>query len=395
MESRPISNEQYPNTPSQSEPIPVRERRSLTRIITRLLIDTAKLSAQSVVRSRYRTLTTMKIVVLHCVVTPIAAIFWMITIPCLLGKTLIDYGLLPRQKRFLQAEGIDNSQPCDTAHKITCNVHGNAVNGLLFETTVQAPCGVQIIFHPNAVTATSYSEIQQDLINRLTASGYHCLIAEYPGYSDSYGSVCSEHDFQESADAFYRLAKSRFPECGITLYGISIGTWAVAYLAGKYPQAIERAVLCAPFANITDLIAHHGRHFFAELGCRVCACCIYCMVKLFSLYKVNNADSLANYVRSNPNAEIVITHSYGDSIIPYQHSMNICTACNRAKQTFFHNQKIRCISLAHEYDHCYVPHELEQALFSSDVFDLDFEWLKEPPAEASSDDEDDGALSYY
>ncbi len=336
----------------------------------------------------------MKVAVLLCVVVPIATVFWMITIPCLLIKTIIDEALFPCQNRFTQAQGTENEdiEPCDVRHKIIANVHGNAVNGLLFESSAQAPRGVHIIFHPNAVTATSYAQIKEELINNITASGHHCLFAEYPGYSDSGGNICCDSDFQAAADAFYQLACNRFPDCSITLYGFSIGTWAVAYLAGKYPQQIERAVLCAPFAKVNHLIAHHGQQFLAELGCQISTGCIDCITKLCSLYNVNNADSMANYVGSNPDAEIVITHSYGDSIIPYQHSMNIAAACEHAKEHFFHNQKIRCIPLAHHYGHTDLPWALEEALFSSDVFDMDFDWLQEPPRSPLSEEEENDLL---
>ncbi|MEJ8803868.1 alpha/beta hydrolase [Pontibacter sp. H249] len=122
---------------------------------------------------------------------------------------------------------------------------GAKLHGLLFK--VDAPKGLVFYLHGNAGSVDSWGWAAQTY----TDLGYDCFVFDYRGYGKSEGSISSETQFYEDAQAAYEHLRKSYHEQEVIIAGYSIGTAAAAKLASENEPRL--LVLQAPYYSLSDL----------------------------------------------------------------------------------------------------------------------------------------------
>lgn len=123
---------------------------------------------------------------------------------------------------------------------------GAKLHGLLFKAA--APKGLVFYLHGNAGSVASWGWVAKTY----TDLNYDIFVLDYRGYGKSEGSISSEKQFYEDAQAAYDQLKSRYDESRIVLAGYSIGTGAAAMLAASNKPRL--LLLQAPYYSLSDLM---------------------------------------------------------------------------------------------------------------------------------------------
>ena len=120
------------------------------------------------------------------------------------------------------------------------------LSSLLF--TKSKSKGVLLYFHGNAGDLSGWGHVAQDF----RPFPYDIWIIDYRGYGKSTGTIRSEKDLYQDAEALYQTATQRYNDKEIIIYGRSIGSGVGAYLAKKYPP--KMLILETPYYNFPDLV---------------------------------------------------------------------------------------------------------------------------------------------
>ncbi len=166
---------------------------------------------------------------------------------------------------------------------------GGRLNALHF--TIDDPKGLILYFHGNAGDLSRWGHIGASF----TQFGYEVLIMDYRGYGKSVGERTEDILYQD-AQLFYELAKERFEEKDIILYGRSLGTGIASFIASK--NAPKKLILETPYFSLVDVAK--GRFPFLPVG--------YLMK-----YKLPSHTYLQEV-----KAPIRIFHGTNDRVVPYK-----------------------------------------------------------------------------
>jgi hypothetical protein len=128
-------------------------------------------------------------------------------------------------------------------------VQGASLNALHFK--VAQPKGIVLYFHGNAGSLREWGDVAPDFTRR----GFDLFIFDYRGFGKSTGHIESEKALLEDAQAVFAFVKKIYPEDRIVLYGRSIGTGPVVYLAGANKPCM--LLLESPYLSLLDLASHH------------------------------------------------------------------------------------------------------------------------------------------
>jgi fermentation-respiration switch protein FrsA (DUF1100 family) len=167
---------------------------------------------------------------------------------------VIAYCLICAGVYFFQEKLLFIPQPLPQDYKFNFNTEfadlnipstsGNVLNVLYFPAG--SPKGVVAYFHGNAGNIASWGSVWDDFIPK----GYDLLVIDYAGYGKSTGKMSEENLFSD-AQSVYDYCRRKFPEDKIILYGRSIGTGIVTYVASKnHPQQL---ILESPYFSMVDL----------------------------------------------------------------------------------------------------------------------------------------------
>lgn len=151
--------------------------------------------------------------------------------------------------------------------------------------------GFIVYFHGNAGDLSGWGNIEKDF-RKFPLDLY---ILDYRGYGKSTGSINSEKELITDCESFYQEISSRHPDAKKkVIYGRSIGTGPAVYTASK--NSATHLILETPYSSLKSLIKK-----------------IFPIVPSFLISFTLESDVWIQ----NVNAEILILHGTGDSVIPF------------------------------------------------------------------------------
>ncbi len=150
-----------------------------------------------------------------------------------------------------------------------------------------------------------------DSINIFYNLGLNCFIFDYRGYGDSEGKPTEEGTYLDSEAAYKWLTevKGTSPQ-DIVIFGRSLGGSIAAHLAGKVEA--NALIIESTFTSYVDM----GRKFYP-----------YMPVRWFARFSYRAID----YVRT-VHCPVMIIHSRGDEIVPFEFGLELYEAANEPKE---------------------------------------------------------------
>jgi pimeloyl-ACP methyl ester carboxylesterase len=122
------------------------------------------------------------------------------------------------------------------------------LNIVRFFTQDSIPKGVVLYFHGNRDNINLYAKYAPNF----TKHGYEIWIPDYPGYGKTTGKLTEENLYMQAKEV-YKLARTKFGEDHIIVYGKSLGSGVASYLASK--KSCRRLILETPYSSIPDLFS--------------------------------------------------------------------------------------------------------------------------------------------
>ena len=174
------------------------------------------------------------------------------------------------------------------------------LSSLLF--TQSKSKGVILYFHGNAGDLSGWGQVAADF----APFPYDVWIIDYRGYGKSTGSIRSEKNLYQDAEALYEMALQRYEGKEIIIYGRSIGSGISAYLAKTYPP--KMLLLETPYYNFPDLVKSISPNLPAFLV----------------RYKLQTDEYIAS--TSYP---VHLFHGTQDDLIPYDSSVRLEKLSNK------------------------------------------------------------------
>lgn len=165
--------------------------------------------------------------------------------------------------------------------------------------------GVVLYFHGNRENIIRYAPFA----NNFTSNGFEVWMCDYPGFGKSTG-VLSEAILYEEALQLYKLARTKYREDSIIIYGKSLGTGIAAYLASH--KNCQRLILETPYYSIHALFNRYAWMF---------------PLNLLLHYRLPTYEYLKNVV-----APVSIFHGTDDGVIPYTHAKQLSSAMKPADE---------------------------------------------------------------
>ncbi len=156
--------------------------------------------------------------------------------------------------------------------------------------------GVVIYFHGNRENVNRYSKFA----NNFTQHGYEVWMPDYPGYGKSTGKLTEQTLYAEALQV-YQLAKAKFPQEKIILYGKSLGSGIATQLASV--RDCKRLILETPYYSIASL----SKRFFWMYP-----------VDMVLKYKIPQNEYLQKVV-----APVSIFHGTDDWVITYNNALRL------------------------------------------------------------------------
>jgi len=104
----------------------------------------------------------------------------------------------------------------------------------------------------------------------------------------------------------------------VVLYGQSIGSGPTMHLAAKHPNLIEGVILQSPFTSIRGVIRSH----------------VWPLGYLLSFFVEERFDNLKAMANINPKLPMRIIHGLDDTLIPYEHTVQLAHVLSLLDQPF-------------------------------------------------------------
>ena len=142
--------------------------------------------------------------------------------------------------------------------------------------------------------------------------GLSVLIFDYRGYGKSTGTPSEQGTYIDAETAWdYLIEEKKLEQEQIIIFGRSLGGAVACWLAERHRPA--GFIMESSFSSIADI----GKHYYP-----------YLPTSLLARIKYPSIDRISN-IRS----PILIIHSKGDEIIPYNHSERLFTEAIKEKTT--------------------------------------------------------------
>lgn len=169
------------------------------------------------------------------------------------------------------------------------NIHGMLIKA-------EKSKGVILYFHGNTGSLYKWSVLAEEL----THYDYDVLPYDYRGYGKSHGKR-SEDLMHKDALAFYNIAKEKYGENKVVLYGRSLGSGFATKLASE--QNPKCLILETPYDNFVNAAEFHFP---------------FVPVKWLLRYEFKNDQHIQNV-----NCPVLILHGTRDRIIPFKLALNL------------------------------------------------------------------------
>lgn len=168
------------------------------------------------------------------------------------------------------------------------------LHGMLIKT--EKPKGVIVYLHGNTGSLFKWAVLAEEL----THYGYDVLPFDYRGYGKSSGKR-SEEIMHEDAQKFYAVAKEKYGENNVVIYGRSLGSgFATKLAANNNPRKL---ILETPYDNFKNVADFHFP---------------FIPSKLLLKYEFQNDIHIKDV-----NCPILILHGTRDRIIPFKLAINL------------------------------------------------------------------------
>lgn len=204
---------------------------------------------------------------------------------------------------FFQEKIIFHPEPLAAGHVFQFNAPFKEINlavnkdknlNIVQFTVPDSLCkGVVLYFHGNMKNVERYAPFAEPF----TRKHYEVWMPDYPGFGKSTGPR-TEQVMYDDAQILYKMAKARFPEDSIIIYGRSIGTGIASHLASR--NDCKLVILETPYYSMHSLMRH--RVFFYPVSW---------MAKFH--FPVNE------YIQKI-DAPVTIFHGTEDEVIPYRNA---------------------------------------------------------------------------
>ncbi len=167
--------------------------------------------------------------------------------------------------------------------------------------------GTLLFFHGNAGNISGRIES----IRQFRRLGLNVLIVDYRGYGESTGSPSEEGLYRDAEAAWWYLTKTRaIDPRRIVVFGRSLGAGPATWLAARHPPGA--LIVESPFTSVPDIAAHH----YPWLPARLLA-----TTRFDNLARIGQVD-----------APLLVIHSPGDEVIPFEHGRRLFEAAEEPKQ---------------------------------------------------------------
>jgi pimeloyl-ACP methyl ester carboxylesterase len=169
------------------------------------------------------------------------------------------YAILGIGIYYLQDYFLFHPEPMTRHQKFDFNLPHKEVNIPFDEASnlniVQFSCnnpvkGVLLYFHGNKKNISWYAKH----VDVFTRNGYEVWMIDYPGFGKSTGPL-TEQRMYDYSEQLYKLARGRFGEDSIIIYGKSMGTGIAAQLASR--KKARLLILETPYYSIRSLIKRY------------------------------------------------------------------------------------------------------------------------------------------
>jgi alpha-beta hydrolase superfamily lysophospholipase len=168
------------------------------------------------------------------------------------------------------------------------------INTILFHHP--NPKGLIVYCHGNADNIVRWGQIAENLVH----FGYEILIYDYRGYGKSTGTI-TENNLFEDAQMVYELAKQRFSEKQIIVYGRSLGTGIATFLAATNQP--KQLILETPYYSILEMSQRYAS---------------WLPTKLLLKYPLRTDLRITDV-----QAPITIFHGTADEVVPYDSGLKL------------------------------------------------------------------------
>jgi len=150
-----------------------------------------------------------------------------------------------------------------------------------------------------------------DSINIFHSLGLNCFIFDYRGYGDSKGKPSEEGTYLDAMAAYEWLTEEKkIPAADIIIFGRSLGGSIAAQLTSKVEA--RALIIESTFTSYVDV----GRKFYP-----------YMPVRWFARFSYRTID----YIKE-VNCPVMIIHSRGDEIMPFEFGLKLYEAANEPKE---------------------------------------------------------------
>ena len=170
------------------------------------------------------------------------------------------------------------------------------LNIIQFAAGGKAKRGVVLYFHGNMKNISWYAKH----VPAFTKHGYEVWMPDYPGFGKSTGKL-TEQRLYEYAIQIYKLARTKYGQATIIIYGKSMGTAIASYLASV--SDCRALVLETPYYSMHSLASHYFP--------------IFAVSRLIH-YRLPTFDYL-----SKVSAPVTIFHGTSDWVIPYSNAKQL------------------------------------------------------------------------
>ncbi|MFV8259313.1 alpha/beta hydrolase [Bdellovibrio bacteriovorus] len=125
-------------------------------------------------------------------------------------------------------------------------VGGAEVHSLLFR--VPAPKAVILYFHGNAGAMDSWGDVAAELSQK---TGCNVWMMDYPGFGKSSGSIRSQQQLLDMAQAFVNEVRREFPSLRLFIYGRSVGSGVAVKTAAD--NNVDGLILETPYTSLYEM----------------------------------------------------------------------------------------------------------------------------------------------
>jgi fermentation-respiration switch protein FrsA (DUF1100 family) len=204
---------------------------------------------------------------------------------------------------------ILSALPADAERVAVPMPNGARLAGLVFRADGSADNTFWVLqLHGNAVSAFSPGQVRH--CEALRGAGFNVLEIDYRGFGPTPGRPSEAGMNEDSEAAYQELLRRGVPPNRIILLGHSLGSGPAVLLATRHKAAA--LVLFGAFTSVPDAAAERYPYLPVRLAIAV---------QFNSLARIGDV-----------HMPVLITHTRGDTLIPYSHALKLFAAANQPKR---------------------------------------------------------------